>query len=254
MNLRERKKKGRSNRPRRSVVENNLRNKIERRKRREKDTELIAALGSSFEQYVTEYVMFLAHVQLELDENQNPNLQRMRDELIAKLGSNCRRHKRDVEIRSIYFRPENQADRATDALVFNYKKRDKFIDVAAFKQFTDQYAQHPYGSLVGVCESEVNPSIVHIEDFQLKFDSYTTLKRREAFIRKRVYVQRVNDFTKVKYKKNQKGDEFCSVCIIDYKIGEEIVKVPCGHLFHKKCLKNCMLISYSCPICRKVLA
>ena len=97
MDLRERKKKGCSNRPRRSVVENNERNKVERR---EKDAALIAALGSSFERYVTEHVMFPAHVQLELDENQNPSVQRdernQRDELIAKLGSNRRRRKRFV--------------------------------------------------------------------------------------------------------------------------------------------------------------
>ena len=254
MDLRERKKKSRTERPRRSVVENFERREREKKQKRENDDDLIATLRSNFEQYVTEYVMFVADVQLKWDETQNPTFLRMRDELIAKLGTICRRHKRHVVIRSISFRPQNREDRATNVLAFNYKKRDQFIDVAALRSFADQLAPHPYSSLVGVCESEVNRSIVHIEDFHLQFDSYSTVKRREAFNRGRVYAGRVKGFAKVKWRRGMKGDGDCSVCLEEYDVGEELVKVPCGHLMHRKCVRRVLAQSCHCPICRKVLA
>lgn len=43
----------------------------------------------------------------------------------------------------------------------------------------------------------------------------------------------------------------CSICIDNFKEGQEVIKLPCNHLFHKNCIKS-HLINYNdkCPLCR----
>ena len=134
MDLREGKKKGCSNRPRRSVVENNERNKVERRKRK---------------RCCPHRIQFRAvrHRIRHVPGSPSAWVGRKSKYRVCNAMSWLRNSEATAqEVRSIYFRLENQADRATDVFVFNYKKRDQFVDVAAFERFTDQC-----GSLVGVC-------------------------------------------------------------------------------------------------------
>jgi E3 ubiquitin-protein ligase RNF103 len=44
----------------------------------------------------------------------------------------------------------------------------------------------------------------------------------------------------------------CSICLEKYKIGNLLVLLPCGHLFHKKCVYEWFMNSSNCkcPICR----
>ena len=41
----------------------------------------------------------------------------------------------------------------------------------------------------------------------------------------------------------------CSICSAGFKIKEMAVRAPCGHVFHKKCLKKWLLIKKCCPLC-----
>lgn len=50
-----------------------------------------------------------------------------------------------------------------------------------------------------------------------------------------------------------KSDEECSICqdIIKYTHTSKCVwKLECGHMFHRKCLKQWEKISPTCPVCR----
>lgn len=44
----------------------------------------------------------------------------------------------------------------------------------------------------------------------------------------------------------------CSICLEKYSYGNLIILLPCGHLFHKKCLYDWFTnsINYKCPVCR----
>ena len=42
----------------------------------------------------------------------------------------------------------------------------------------------------------------------------------------------------------------CCVCLEEMKVGEEIVRLKCGHHFHKKCILPWLKKNNSCPICR----
>mmetsp|Transcript_17290 Transcript_17290/g.19483 ORF Transcript_17290/g.19483 Transcript_17290/m.19483 type:complete len:324 (-) Transcript_17290:210-1181(-) len=44
--------------------------------------------------------------------------------------------------------------------------------------------------------------------------------------------------------------EECSVCQSAYESRDDILEMPCKHIFHKECLKPWLNIHNSCPICR----
>ncbi|KAK1381006.1 RING-type domain-containing protein [Heracleum sosnowskyi] len=53
---------------------------------------------------------------------------------------------------------------------------------------------------------------------------------------------------------NQSGE--CSVCLCDFRRSDEIMQLPCDHIFHALCLDK-WLVSYghlTCPFCRASLS
>ncbi len=50
---------------------------------------------------------------------------------------------------------------------------------------------------------------------------------------------------------NETIDNDCAICIDKLKKGNEIVKLPCNHLFHVDCIKSYFLnYNNKCPMCR----
>lgn len=45
----------------------------------------------------------------------------------------------------------------------------------------------------------------------------------------------------------------CPVCLEEFKDKEDIIELPCQHLFHKKCIGEWLKQNHSCPTCRKKL-
>lgn len=46
-------------------------------------------------------------------------------------------------------------------------------------------------------------------------------------------------------------DEECSLCLEEYTLGEELLKLPCRHLFHEGCLGPWFTRSLTCPLCKQ---
>merc|ERR1719468_999761 len=46
------------------------------------------------------------------------------------------------------------------------------------------------------------------------------------------------------------GDAECRVCLCDYEVGEDIVRLPCMHYAHTQCVEAWLLRSPRCPVCR----
>ncbi|KNC96582.1 uncharacterized protein SPPG_08166 [Spizellomyces punctatus DAOM BR117] len=42
----------------------------------------------------------------------------------------------------------------------------------------------------------------------------------------------------------------CSICQDDYTEGEEVVALPCKHLFHQQCIESWLEVNGTCPVCR----
>lgn len=46
-------------------------------------------------------------------------------------------------------------------------------------------------------------------------------------------------------------EENCSICMEQIEKDNEIIKLPCEHLFHENCIKSYLLnYDYKCPLCR----
>tara|TARA_A100001015_G_scaffold314831_1_gene425224 strand:- start:4339 stop:5004 length:666 start_codon:yes stop_codon:yes gene_type:complete len=54
-------------------------------------------------------------------------------------------------------------------------------------------------------------------------------------------------------------DEKCSICLSEFETGQLVTETLCGHMFHKRCLRNYFerearySLIYKCPLCRKYL-
>ena len=173
MDLRAKKEKRGTKRHKRNSVENSK----EKRERTERDEILIERRQKHFEEYVTEYIRFLAEVQIKFNEQPNePAYQRKFDELMTNFKQNFTQHKASIELRSIYFEVPERPNSKTNILLFNYKRGYRFINVRSFKRFVSKY-EHQYrilfgslGVLVGCEMTSVSSRIVHIKNFETTFD------------------------------------------------------------------------------------
>lgn len=42
----------------------------------------------------------------------------------------------------------------------------------------------------------------------------------------------------------------CTICQVEFKIGDEAKQLPCEHMFHPKCIMPWLLKTNTCPLCR----
>lgn len=76
------------------------------------------------------------------------------------------------------------------------------------------------------------------------FYRYNLLRCKQQFRKYFILPGNIINYTEVP------NDETCSICL-DYYIKDiEINRLPCHHIFHKKCLIDWFIINKSCPICR----
>lgn len=55
----------------------------------------------------------------------------------------------------------------------------------------------------------------------------------------------------ITYKLPQTLEEKCVICIGELEEGNEVMELPCKHLFHCECIKSLLLnYDYKCPVCR----
>lgn len=61
------------------------------------------------------------------------------------------------------------------------------------------------------------------------------------------------EFNNLKCEKivSNENERECNICIDSYKEGDDIVYLPCEHVFHKECIYNWLVKEkVNCPICR----
>lgn len=47
-----------------------------------------------------------------------------------------------------------------------------------------------------------------------------------------------------------KDNPNCVVCFSNFKVGEQVRRLPCAHLFHRMCIDRWLRNSQCCPLCR----
>jgi len=45
----------------------------------------------------------------------------------------------------------------------------------------------------------------------------------------------------------------CVICLEEFKNGDEVITLPCFHLYHKKCISDWLKLNNACPICKHVI-
>merc|ERR1719326_1470613 len=66
----------------------------------------------------------------------------------------------------------------------------------------------------------------------------------------------LSTLTRIRYGHDKDGldaasCEECALCLEEYTRGEEVLKLPCRHLFHEGCLGPWFTKSLTCPICKQ---
>tara|TARA_B100001121_G_C18567150_1_gene563252 strand:- start:353 stop:721 length:369 start_codon:yes stop_codon:yes gene_type:complete len=51
-----------------------------------------------------------------------------------------------------------------------------------------------------------------------------------------------------------KNKNSCPICLETYEVGKYKRVLPCGHIFHKKCIDKWLKKKLICPICRKTVS
>ena len=59
-----------------------------------------------------------------------------------------------------------------------------------------------------------------------------------------------NDFHNDEESSNDIPENTCSICLSELQEGDIVGDIPCGHVFHKDCLKEWLHKNNHCPICR----
>ncbi len=64
------------------------------------------------------------------------------------------------------------------------------------------------------------------------------------------YKIKINYNTYYNNKEIKEENNFCCICLQQYKIEEKIVEMYCNHLFHSECIDEWLNNNPTCPICR----
>ncbi|GFZ17679.1 hypothetical protein Acr_26g0009490 [Actinidia rufa] len=42
----------------------------------------------------------------------------------------------------------------------------------------------------------------------------------------------------------------CAICLDEFRVGSEVTRIPCSHVYHDDCIVSWLKTSNSCPLCR----
>ncbi|CAA7028689.1 unnamed protein product [Microthlaspi erraticum] len=59
----------------------------------------------------------------------------------------------------------------------------------------------------------------------------------------------VESLSRKVYKKTSSSD-MCTICLDEFKTGERVVTLPCGHEFDDRCILEWFATNHVCPLCR----
>ena len=87
--------------------------------------------------------------------------------------------------------------------------------------------------------------------FNVPFHIYSRIKTLyNSLLKRKKGFQRIKHFETASRETLQRYEYTCSICTFDIKDG---ISTPCGHCFHRFCLKTWMYDHETCPYCRQVI-
>ena len=262
-----------SKRKRESISSIDVRKRLRRsceKVKEDKAKELKVKYSSLFCNIVSGYCVFMFNLLVEIDEDAtNLSFQRKYDEIMFELYSFCERWKHLIELESIYFHLEEQPGLKTGIVHFNYNNPKEFVDRTSMHRLNDEINSLDYKDehvtlddgkylnlrlINGVCQPKIACKSLGLnEDFTYALETNIIGDRLNALIQNKTDSEQVKTIPTVRYSKKD-NDDNCSVCLGDFRVNEELFKLQCGHLYHKKCLKDWLKKSNCCPLCKRILS
>ena len=243
------------------------------KKKEDKAKELKDYYSYLFYDIVSDYCKFMFNLLEEIDEDPtNLSFQRKYDEMIAELYSFCDRWKDLIELESVYFHLKKRPDVKSGIVHFNYENPKEFVDQNSMCRLKnnvialdleDDFVEHvtldngndiAIRHLNAVCQPKVVcENLGSNEDFRYAVKTNNIKDRLDAFLKNKTDQEQVKSLPTVRFSKKEKEDK-CSVCMGDFRAKEELFKLQCGHIYHKKCLKEWLKKSIYCPLCKETLS
>jgi hypothetical protein len=63
----------------------------------------------------------------------------------------------------------------------------------------------------------------------------------------------ISEFPQIKIEdlnKLEESNRTCAICQLEFKVGEEVISLPCIHFFHNSCIKKSLETKKICPVCK----
>lgn len=113
-----------------------------------------------------------------------------------------------------------------------------------------------FGNLNGNDESKIEQEIIdqlYPDPDKMTYEQLLELEENVGSVSKGLTKNQIKKIPKIKYNKNRfgKDDNKCVVCQYEFKNGEEVTKLSCGHLFHSDCVDTWLSKNKVCPMCHK---
>ena len=88
---------------------------------------------------------------------------------------------------------------------------------------------------------------------KMTYEQLLELEEKVGSVSKGLSKKQIKKIPKIIYNKNKfKGDDNkCVVCQYEFKNGENVTKLSCGHLFHSECVDTWLSKNKVCPMCHK---
>ena len=105
-------------------------------------------------------------------------------------------------------------------------------------------------------ESKIEQDIIdqlYPDPDKMTYEQLLELEENVGSVSKGLTKNQIKKIPKIKYNKNRfgKDDNKCVVCQYEFKNGEEVTKLSCGHLFHSDCVDTWLSKNKVCPMCHK---
>ena len=105
-------------------------------------------------------------------------------------------------------------------------------------------------------ESKVEQDIIdqlYPDPDKMTYEQLLQLEENVGSVSKGLTNKQISKIPKVIYNSNKfkKDDNKCVVCQYEFKNGETITKLTCGHIFHSECVNTWLSKNKVCPMCHK---
>lgn len=103
-----------------------------------------------------------------------------------------------------------------------------------------------------VVEQEIIDQLYPDPD-KMTYEQLLDLEEKVGSVSKGLSKKQIKRIPKVIYNKSKfrNDDNKCVVCQYDFKNGENVTKLSCGHLFHSDCVDTWLYNNKVCPMCHK---